>query len=103
MSRDDCIWLAIRVLGLVFLYNVVAVVPGLLGLLGVWLATVSTSQNHPEAGDLVVSIFVEAMKSRAFSAPVELLLYSAGAWYFLKGAPLITRFISKHARVGTAA
>ena len=36
------------------------------------------------------------MIASAFSAPVELLLYGAGAWYFLKGAALVTRFIQRH-------
>jgi hypothetical protein len=83
------------VVGLAFLYRVVVAVPGLFRLLGLWLTTASSSRAHRE-GEFT-DILVKVITERAFSTPIELLLYSVAAWYFLKGAPSLARFITRHA------
>jgi len=103
LTRDDCIWVAIRVVGLMFVYRLVVSLAGLLslGVLGAGaLAAGSQIGTESEVGAAVIS---QLYRSRAAATPIELVLYAAGAWYFLRGAPAVTRFIARSAGRSAAA
>ena len=103
MTRDDYIWVAVRIFGLLFLYKAVIALLGVgrLVVLTSTLALVLSSSRAETPYDLL-SLMSEFTKAQAITTPVELLIYGLAAWYVLKGAPVVTRFIARYGKESEA-
>jgi hypothetical protein len=93
MTKDEWIWVAIRIFGIYLLVLSVIAIPEAIGNIYAYLKMSSAIQESAEFGKLATSL-KEAAVAKGSTAVAQLILFSIISYYFLRHGKFIHKLAS---------
>lgn len=93
MTKDEWIWVAIRIFGIYLLVLAVIAIPEAIGNIYAYIKMSFSIQDSTELAKLATS-FKEAAIAKGFTAVSQLILFSIVSYYFLRHGKLIHKLAS---------